>query len=1113
MPSVRVDILGDTNSLQKAYRKAADESKLFGKHVATSTTSVHGLTASAEKGATGLATFAKSALLAGGALVGIGSLYEGIKKTVGAAEDFNQAQRQLQAQVKANGESFQAAAVMVDKLEVSQVQLGFTSTQTEKAFTQLARASGSSAAAYKYMGVTADLAAARHIDLSKAALLVGKVIDGNVGALNRYGVAVPKGTSVTDALRIAQQKLEGQARASVTPFEKFHAVLNNVEVEIGEVLLPTITKYLNKVTDWMSKTENQKKITDTVKTAIHDMGAALKVAKDVIDAAWPIAKKAGDSFQGFADAVGGAKNAVILLGGAFATWKIASTIGNISTAAGGQGGKGGAAAAVKLLAGNLGLLKTVGPIAIAVTIAVALRQTSQFKEFKDWLEGAGKKYGSGFWGGLFAGPEDIFGTAKKALGNISGYANDPMFGPTVAAQNPANVYGPPVPTAPPPGMGGPIGGGGGSKSLAAGKAKMLAFAKSALGTPYVWGGAGPGGFDCSGLVQWAFSNGLNVSLPRTTYQQETTGQLVGTNTLKGAKPGDVIFTQYGEGNKKGPGHEGIYVGGGNVLAAPHTGANVQVTPLSAFTSGGKYTVRDLAPGASLRGLPGSISGETPPPDLWAQQVSDAKAKAKTASEKAAKKVHDAAVKAAEKVIKDVHADAQLALEGTPKLGVDVGKLQKAWTALATTIAKPFQALAGKAANQVGYLQQLMGTTVPRRVTDYTSEITAQVNTQVTALEDGLAKLKARGMGGTAAAAKLASQLNTALTSQEGLLQNAVQAARGVYDTAVSKFTTSFGKLAQDIVSQFQAQTAAHITQLGGKFFQGSKTPKEAALAAMQAADTYSSLQDALNTANASGDRKQIDQAQRAIDEYNLSLEAIEERTKADNAYAAEVKTYTDQRTIQETALTDSLNKFGTGVQNGKLSMDGLPALLKTFGITLGTGPGNATGVVALFSKDLKAATTDNGGIISSLSALQKAFDALVGWVNDKTGSNIYSGAVNVGGGAVEGAAIGLMSVSEGPAAGVAGGAAAYYQPTTYTTPGGTGPYAKKPMLAGGGFINRSGLAYLHKGETVVPANGSGGNTIEIHVHGSLISDERKLTDMVLGGLRREKTRLATLGLT
>ena len=76
-----------------------------------------------------------------------------------------------------------------------------------------------------------------------------------------------------------------------------------------------------------------------------------------------------------------------------------------------------------------------------------------------------------------------------------------------------------------------------------------------LGTPYVWGGASPGGFDCSGLVMWAFAQ-VGVSLPHSSYAQYGSGVPVSRDQLQ---PGDLVFFD-------GLGHVGIYIGGGQFVA-------------------------------------------------------------------------------------------------------------------------------------------------------------------------------------------------------------------------------------------------------------------------------------------------------------------------------------------------------------------------------------------------------------------------------------------------------------------------------------------------------------------------------------------------------------------
>lgn len=108
---------------------------------------------------------------------------------------------------------------------------------------------------------------------------------------------------------------------------------------------------------------------------------------------------------------------------------------------------------------------------------------------------------------------------------------------------------------------------------------VIAAALSVVGVPYVWGGSDPQvGFDCSGLVQWAYTQ-AGVALPRTTPEQISVGLAV---TVGDLQPGDLVFTRGGPtGRVRDLGHVAIYVGGGSVVVAPRTGADVSVRALDA----------------------------------------------------------------------------------------------------------------------------------------------------------------------------------------------------------------------------------------------------------------------------------------------------------------------------------------------------------------------------------------------------------------------------------------------------------------------------------------------------------------------------------------------------
>jgi cell wall-associated NlpC family hydrolase len=103
-----------------------------------------------------------------------------------------------------------------------------------------------------------------------------------------------------------------------------------------------------------------------------------------------------------------------------------------------------------------------------------------------------------------------------------------------------------------------------------GAAGAIAAAETRLGDPYVWGAAGPTSFDCSGLVQWAYAQ-VGISLPHYSGSQYDDGIKIPMSDLE---PGDLVFFA-------NPGdHVAIYIGGGQIIEAPHTGDVVHIIPMS-----------------------------------------------------------------------------------------------------------------------------------------------------------------------------------------------------------------------------------------------------------------------------------------------------------------------------------------------------------------------------------------------------------------------------------------------------------------------------------------------------------------------------------------------------
>ena len=117
--------------------------------------------------------------------------------------------------------------------------------------------------------------------------------------------------------------------------------------------------------------------------------------------------------------------------------------------------------------------------------------------------------------------------------------------------------------------------------------RAATIALKAVGVPYRWGGSSPAsGFDCSGLVYWAYGK-LGVELPHSSYALYDLGRRVGRSRLRA---GDLLFFY-------GLGHVGMYIGHGRMVHAPSSGRLVEIVKLRGSNYGGRLVgARRIVPG-------------------------------------------------------------------------------------------------------------------------------------------------------------------------------------------------------------------------------------------------------------------------------------------------------------------------------------------------------------------------------------------------------------------------------------------------------------------------------------------------------------------------------------
>lgn len=373
--------------------------------------------------------------------------------------------------------------------------------------------------------------------------------------------------------------------------------------------------------------------------------------------------------------------------------------------------------------------------------------------------------------------------------------------------------------------------------------------------------------------------------------------------------------------------------------------------------------------------------------------------------------------------------------------------------------------------------------------NYAKTIRDNLLNQGSVLNKEIQNLKAQLAGANSKQrAAIKTEITSVTTQLKSVQDQVVQSLQGTVQALQSRVQGYFATVQQDLESA-----------LGAKFFQnGLKSPLEQQLADMQAQDQLGSLQDALKTAKdqlandqstlaavifdaATGstsyaynkaqqdqldlDNKAVTAAQRQLDEYDLSIRAAQERTQVDQDYSVQVRSLDEQLA----ALADQF-------ANGTGSMASLSGIAAQYGIQLSGTAIPDLNNLSVASKALGAAMADLAEYITKITGKTPAAAP----TGAAPGAPDFSSSTG-GGTAIDYAQAAQAAAEAMGSAGTytVSGGSVYYQSNT-------GTYGKKPMLDEGGWVEKTGVAVVHAGETYSGVGskrmGGGPMTVELHVH-------------------------------
>lgn len=965
----------------------------------------------------------------------------------GFVKAFDQALAGRTRGLKAYGIFIDDTRIKAEALSLGLVHAAADTGKVETAQTKVAIAEAKLAQAEKAHGANSVAAASARLQLKAAEEGLAKAVGGSVPELTRaqkaqaiYSLTLKASGDATDYFR------KHSDRADLVS-KRLHASIANVQEEAGKALLPAITAVADATADWLSKEENQEKVTRTVAGAMHTLSEIVKDAVPIIQGAWHAADKV-------AGALGGWKRTLeLLLALKVASWLTGMTGGFTLLAGSKSAGLMGARMESAALLLTLRRLATIGAIAITIDLLVN-------KDDRDFLINLGKTLGEA--------------TGIPALGRLLNPHSKQPTKAEIEAQGKVS----------------------GQATFSAGAANTLPSSFTA--THQTLGLAGFPAVDIfhtPGTVIGSPVDGVVVRLsgrPWSAGWSNGPGSAIGFSIYIQADNGDTYFLTHfasvlvkpGQGVKRGQPigvvgdmggsshiHEGVHRAGTVTPSAP-TGATTKpsTSKTAPLTTGGSTTRPDITKiPAALRlqisraeGTSGTlIDDRTAQRALLKVYLARLKKPGLTTDERA--DLQDA-INETRKNIAEINNKIRDAMvEGAAKVGAETVLSTKLAAARRRILAAATKGARGGLAEGSSVLGTLLGfdqtasfqlqDKFGRAVTVTIAQVVARVKVLLNNLDKAIASGNVKAIqaavkawdgyadtigsavqaGTEAAAAKLAAaqaKLQTALgrvgsrifTAFDRETQRSLAAMRSNIDTAVKSLQTDLAAKISRLQSDLQRQTD-RITRRGAALtpeeqalrdFENQRAAEQAAqdradanaiedpverarrLRELDLADQEAALQKAADLSRVARDKDTADEiaklqkVEAAREQALQDQEAAQEQALQDAAAARE-QDYQDQRDAQRQLLQDEFDAQVQALIDGTETWDDFIAWLQGKGASGVFGSGLPDPVAAM----ARAGQTQGSAFADAyIAELQRAADAqaeLAGTTAPDLGSRPGSG--------------------------------------------------------------------------------------------------------------------------